>query len=635
MVINLSNTIENVFNEAVTWEKAPINEMLNTSYASISNYSKQIILYGPTQVGKTTLIMDLIGIKNSCREELDKLLRGRSPAGSASTSSAIIYSRWNDDHFGISTKNIHNSDDGIPERLTAKEFEQRIYEINTRNHDFNSSDSNIADIYCYYIPEKYFDEDTELQNFQMIDLPGISERNEKMQKRAEEIIEYISGFVAGAIVVIKSDNIQSLESDYKKFITNHHLNHLAIAISYSASRNFDNKKIPDASATDEEIALNISKYYYDLIEDEGYMHFNGTSPKDIIFPLEKKDFLEKNYPHLTGPYEEIRKMLKLRIASMSESTAIKACTEQLDLEIKNSQQKIEKLKNQQASIEYEIENDCEAVLKTVREKQNLLRAELEQCIKQTGLLYEAKNSLKKRIEYFKENCIFDKNYAEGLWSHIKHSSEQDKKNTVYKLLLEEIDDCIGIADEYNTKETQALYNAVRHAMEKECEEFDIDEFLKGKGLGFFSRHSKAWYSKASSRMYDYYLSICEVGNNALNEKLNKLLKPLKKRQKELNTTIKQNELTLYNTENTIKNLSQEFDIKEEKIKELEKDIELKKDRQKRVKQIFAKHFYIKKRELEHRIEAEPNPEIKTALFLVLSSIYLSMKSCLEDVENEN
>ncbi|MBE6752340.1 MAG: hypothetical protein E7556_07430 [Ruminococcaceae bacterium] len=621
----MTNTLEDVLNETITWEKSPINEIFNTSYTSTSNYSKQIILYGPTQVGKTTLIMDLIGIKNSRRLELDELLKGGSRSGSASTSSAIIYSRWNEDMFGISQKNIHSSNDSIPEKLTADEFKQRIQSINSRNRSQDVSLSELADIYCFYIPKDYFEQTTELQNIQMIDLPGFGERNEKMQKRADEIISYISGFVAGAVVVVKSDNIQSLQSDYKRFISNHHINHLAVAISYSASRNLDVRKMLDGTTTDKEVALNIANYYYNLIEEDNYMHFNNLPPETILFPLEKREYLEENLPEFIGAFDQLRQMLKVRITSMTERTAIKSCIEQLDLEIKNCKESIECIKTDIEKLANRKE-ECDELIKKAKKIENKLINELKILDKKITFIITAKNEISKKIDTFEENKHYTEFGANCFWSDVKSCTESKKKDELFKRLSREIDDCIGEKAPLHDKK---LYLYIKNEMEKVLDDFSFNYFFKGVW-----GHGKKWEEKAARLINSYYKNICTAGRDALKKESEKLIKKAKNEKTPLENQKNQNFIVLNNLQKELDEITNKQSEYTAKIKQLDEEADKKIDRQKHVIDIFIKHFYKKVNELEYRIEKEPVPEIKTALFIVLSSIYLSMKPYLEDIENE-
>ena len=52
-----------------------------------------VMIYGKSQVGKTTLILNMIGIKTECFFEVYETLRAGVPRGNSSTSTAIIYTK--------------------------------------------------------------------------------------------------------------------------------------------------------------------------------------------------------------------------------------------------------------------------------------------------------------------------------------------------------------------------------------------------------------------------------------------------------------------------------------------------------------------------------------------------------------
>ena len=61
--------------------------------------------YGVTQVGKTTLILNLIGIRSDKIEELAQALRGSSGLGNSSTLAATLYRRSVNDSFFVKYPN--------------------------------------------------------------------------------------------------------------------------------------------------------------------------------------------------------------------------------------------------------------------------------------------------------------------------------------------------------------------------------------------------------------------------------------------------------------------------------------------------------------------------------------------------
>lgn len=50
-----------------------------------------VVVYGTTQVGKTTLILDLLGIRKEVLPAVGKILRGGQQLGKSSTASPIRY----------------------------------------------------------------------------------------------------------------------------------------------------------------------------------------------------------------------------------------------------------------------------------------------------------------------------------------------------------------------------------------------------------------------------------------------------------------------------------------------------------------------------------------------------------------
>lgn len=67
-----------------------------------------VCIYGKSQVGKTTLILNMIGLKDEeCKQKVSQVLRGGVEKGNSSTSTAIIYtqSETNDYCVRIETLN--------------------------------------------------------------------------------------------------------------------------------------------------------------------------------------------------------------------------------------------------------------------------------------------------------------------------------------------------------------------------------------------------------------------------------------------------------------------------------------------------------------------------------------------------
>ena len=616
--------LDKVLQETITWETKPINELLGSTATNGADYSKQIIMYGPTQVGKTTLILDLMGAKSDQREDLDKILKGGAKAGSASTSSAIIYSKWNRDIFGLATQNIHDSEPGELQELTADEFKEKIKIINEQDRASDGLSTKTSDIYCYYIPQYFFDDSATLQNLQIIDLPGFGERNEKMRKRADEIVSFISQIVAGAIVVIKSENIQKLESDYKDFISKHHFNHLAIAISYAASTDNNVKNIDTKDLSDDQLASNISKYYYDLIQSEQYLNLESVTADEIVFPVEKKIYLQKNVQHLTGAFDVIRKRLINRVATMCNQTSIKFCIEKLEHKNQIIQQEKEAIKK---TLEEDIEEEKRLQMQMMDAKQKKQKNddELHRVKERIDLLQKRRNEILMCASNLRKTK-YSPSQAEELWNTVKDYKKSDRNEYLNKVLIKFVHQCIG--DE-PTKEKR-FYKAAEKAAGKHLTNFDFEEFFRPRHLS----HRQKWREEAAFEINCFLEKITGDVEKSVNIKNFPVFQKISDKKISLENKVDDFNMVLRELDKRIEQNHTAQKQKRNFIEETENDIKNNLIHKENVKKVFIKHFYLKKQELEQRIICEPDSEIKTALFLVLSSIYLNMKPYLEENENE-
>lgn len=60
-----------------------------------------VVIYGKSQIGKSTLILNMIGIRDKCFPLVYKTLRAKVPKGNSSTSTAIIYSKSDTEDYGL------------------------------------------------------------------------------------------------------------------------------------------------------------------------------------------------------------------------------------------------------------------------------------------------------------------------------------------------------------------------------------------------------------------------------------------------------------------------------------------------------------------------------------------------------
>ena len=122
-----------------------------------------IAVYGATQVGKTTLILDLLGLNTLSTEEVGSVLRGGQPLGKSATAIPIRYGRSPDDNWYV-------AGDGP---LSADLAREKLGEFRRKVESGITCDANLMDI---QIPQRLFQNtgNSTAHGLNIIDIPGIN-----------------------------------------------------------------------------------------------------------------------------------------------------------------------------------------------------------------------------------------------------------------------------------------------------------------------------------------------------------------------------------------------------------------------------------------------------------------------------
>ena len=129
-----------------------------------------IAIYGPTQSGKTTLILNLLELKTQSLPEIQKVLRGGQSAGKSSTARILRYLRSKNDDWYIGKQAYQNDND------VCEAFRNLRQEM---EHKGRNTDISRIDI---FIPKKHFENQNNQQNAVIIlDLPGTNASNKAEQ----------------------------------------------------------------------------------------------------------------------------------------------------------------------------------------------------------------------------------------------------------------------------------------------------------------------------------------------------------------------------------------------------------------------------------------------------------------------
>jgi hypothetical protein len=141
---------------------AGLSDQTRASMPRIGEGAVTVVLYGPTQVGKTTLLLTLLGIDEVRRPDVDKVLRGERAHGKSSTAMAMRYERSADEQWRLRVN-------GCDEALDGAKLYARLAELRTammRNEAGNEPA-------VVGIPTDYFAPQARaLPDIRILDLPG-------------------------------------------------------------------------------------------------------------------------------------------------------------------------------------------------------------------------------------------------------------------------------------------------------------------------------------------------------------------------------------------------------------------------------------------------------------------------------
>ncbi|MCD7855105.1 MAG: hypothetical protein LUG66_05775 [Clostridiales bacterium] len=181
---------------------------------------KPAVVIGETQVGKSTLIMDLIGIKRECAEEVGQILRAERQAGTSSTSTAMIYKKSENNDFVITVdlpKTVSDSKINKKERFRGENPQGFIAELKRIRANVEAQNGTIDGLVHISLPKKYFKEDADnYSNISVLDLPGSGSRGGEAGHAAVQIRSFMNASSAN-ILVCKANNIQALEKNNDTF----------------------------------------------------------------------------------------------------------------------------------------------------------------------------------------------------------------------------------------------------------------------------------------------------------------------------------------------------------------------------------------------------------------------------------
>lgn len=240
--------------------------------ATQANFKGQVYVgvYGPTQVGKTTFILNLIGINENKLNELSQALRGKQSKGKSSTVTATLYEKNPNDNFEIifPTKEKQTCETCEELSVILKKFRTKV---TTQNYE-------AMDEMIIRIPKSYFYSKNHENNLIIVELPGDDTKDESEEKHVENILnKYL--VLCKTIVIMeigtKINNLYQLPLDSMKGWVKDSSRFMIVLTRAASNRDVQEKLLSGKLESLEQMK---NYYFNDLeraaIENQGVEEFN-------------------------------------------------------------------------------------------------------------------------------------------------------------------------------------------------------------------------------------------------------------------------------------------------------------------------------------------------------------------------
>lgn len=162
-----------------------------------------VVVFGNTQVGKTTLLLDLMGVEPASLERVSRVLRGGRAQGKSATATTMEYRRSADQRWGLRTSDVvirwFDDDQDITEALGQLRAEMEARQLGGHEP-------------CIvYIPLDCFTLQAGQPAVRMLDLPGDKPANSTEQEHVQEMARKYVPLADLILLVGRGDDLSFLQ----------------------------------------------------------------------------------------------------------------------------------------------------------------------------------------------------------------------------------------------------------------------------------------------------------------------------------------------------------------------------------------------------------------------------------------
>ncbi|MFJ4431388.1 hypothetical protein ACIPZG_10495 [Pseudomonas sp. NPDC089395] len=158
-----------------------------------------VVVFGKTQVGKTTLLLDLMGVAPDRMNRISSVLRGGREAGKSATATTMEYCRSTSDRWGLSRNG----------KLRWLEHDEQMTQaLGALRVEMESGRLKGESTPCVvHIPKSCFLGSTQVPSVRMLDLPGDNPANEEEQRHVHQMAKTYLPFADLILLVGKGDDL--------------------------------------------------------------------------------------------------------------------------------------------------------------------------------------------------------------------------------------------------------------------------------------------------------------------------------------------------------------------------------------------------------------------------------------------
>ena len=164
-----------------------------------------IVIFGKTQVGKTTLLLDMMGIDPEQMRIISEVMRGGRKQGKSATATAMEYCGSTNERWGLT----------LQAKTRWLDSDQAMTQALGQIREEMESGQFIAETPCVvHIPKRFFGKGhTNAPKVRILDLPGDNPANEQEQKHVNQMAKTYLPFADLILLVGRGDDLGFLKPE--------------------------------------------------------------------------------------------------------------------------------------------------------------------------------------------------------------------------------------------------------------------------------------------------------------------------------------------------------------------------------------------------------------------------------------